>query len=125
MSPSQRVWLILAGVIALGIVSGACARSASPAPSANGGHVLIASHSHDPYPAAADLEAHRLLLKAIDQNDRETMSLLLQANRIFTVRDGDALEVLDHQGAATQVRLTSGESSGRVGWLPDDVVSHR
>jgi hypothetical protein len=120
--------------ISVGMVSATCSllilgllALAMPAPSASAqrdGAVLVAgstAHIVQPgmtdWPIPVDRRAFEAYNQGALQSDDDAIDYAFTAFEWITVRDGQAVRIVEVDGAAVEVELLEGASVGRHGWL--------
>jgi hypothetical protein len=71
---------------------------------------------------AADEKAFQELLDAINAKDDYGVSELLLTGRVFSVKDGTQVLVIDAALHKMQIRILEGPYAGKSGWVPDEWV---
>ncbi len=94
--------------------------TAAPSGPAAPPRLVVAALGRSVAPLATTLDAYYRVQAAAHFNDQQTMETLRRSGLAFDVAAGDTCDELIRRGDTVLVRMRTGLSAGKEGWLPAD-----
>jgi hypothetical protein len=114
---SAACWCLLVGAFALAVPAPSAATARAAALLTPGRTVHLTQPGMPDWPIPVDRRAHDEHDRGYREGDEEAMSYAFAAFEWITVRDGQAVRIVEVDGGAVRVELLDGASAGRHGWL--------